>query len=120
MLAGLDVVRRPGAFVYLTSLPDTPAPDEAVAVIDEGTAMTYIVPADSPLAAHAHFPAAWLTLTVESSLDSVGLTAIVAAALADAQIPANVLAGFHHDHLLVPVEMADDAIDVLRRLRSRS
>jgi hypothetical protein len=120
MLAGLDVVRRPGAFVYLTSFRGTPAPPEAVAVIDEGTAMTFIVPADSPLAVEAHFPAAWLTLTVESSLDSVGLTAVVAGALADARIPANVLAGFHHDHLLVPVEMADDAIDVLRRLKTGS
>jgi uncharacterized protein len=27
-----------------------------------------------------------------------------------------VLAGYHHDHLLVPVDRADDAVDLLRRL----
>jgi hypothetical protein len=32
-------------------------------------------------------------------------------------IPCNVLAGFHHDHLLVPVDKADHCIAVLSALR---
>ncbi len=56
---------------------------------------------------------AWLTLTVQSSLDAVGLTAVVSARLADVGIPCNVLAGYHHDHLLVPVDRVDDAISAL-------
>jgi hypothetical protein len=63
------------------------------------------------------FVAAWLTLNVESALDAVGLTAAVATALAADGIACNVLAGFHHDHLLVPEERADDAIASLLRLR---
>ena len=62
------------------------------------------------------FPSAWLTLTVHSSLAAVGLTAAFAAALASGAIPANVLAGLRHDHLLVPVDRADDAIAALRAL----
>jgi len=64
------------------------------------------------------FVAAWLTLDVESALDAIGLTAAVATALAADGIACNVLAGFHHDHLLVPEERAEDAIASLMRLRS--
>lgn len=113
MLAGLEVVRRPGTFVYIAAAPGTPSPPGAVAMLDEGDAMSYIVPMDSPVAVNPQFPAAWLTLTVHSSLDAVGLTAAVATALAAHSIPANVLAGYHHDHVLVPVDRADDAIAVL-------
>jgi hypothetical protein len=60
-----------------------------------------------------------LTLTVWSSLEAVGLTAAFSRALADADIPCNVLAGYHHDHLLVPVDRADEAIAALRTLGSR-
>ncbi len=62
-------------------------------------------------------PVGWLTLTVESSLEAVGLTAAFAAALAERGIPANVLAGLRHDHVLVPVDRAEDAVAALRSLR---
>jgi hypothetical protein len=38
-------------------------------------------------------------------------------ALADAGLPANILAGFHHDHLLVPHDRAQHAVVVLENLR---
>ena len=63
------------------------------------------------------FEAAWLTLDVHSALEAVGLTAAFSAALGEAGIPCNVLAGFHHDHLLVPLDRADDAIACLLGLR---
>jgi len=62
------------------------------------------------------FIAAWLTLDVDSALDAVGLTAAVSSALAADGIPCNVLAGYHHDHLLVPTESAERAIAVLNDL----
>jgi hypothetical protein len=43
-----------------------------------------------------------LTLKVYSSLEAVGLTAFVSKVLADANIPANVVAAFYHDHVMVP------------------
>ena len=62
------------------------------------------------------FRAAWITMTVASALDAVGFTAAFATALAQAGISCNVIAGARHDHLLVPVERADEAMRVLRGL----
>nr|WP_231980396.1 ACT domain-containing protein [Tessaracoccus coleopterorum] len=59
---------------------------------------------------------AWITLTVHSSLEAVGLTAAVAGRLARAGIACNMLAGAHHDHLLVPTERADEVLLLLAGL----
>lgn len=56
---------------------------------------------------------AWITLSVHSSLDAVGLTAAVSRALTEAGISCNVVAAFHHDHLFVPVSDAARAMEVL-------
>jgi hypothetical protein len=60
------------------------------------------------------FVAAWIVLRFESALDMVGLTAAFSAALAERGIPCNVLAGLRHDHLLVPVDRADEAVAALQ------
>jgi hypothetical protein len=64
------------------------------------------------------FRASWITLTVNSDLAAVGLTAAVSRALADAGISCNVVAAAHHDHLFVPVEQGSDAVAVLRLLQA--
>lgn len=119
ILATMDVVRRPGAFAYIAAVSGTPPPAGASAMIDEGATTAYVVDADSDLGAQAAFRGAWLTLTVHTALDAVGLTAVVATALAGHDIPANVIAGLYHDHVLVPEDRADDAMAVLRDLRRR-
>ena len=119
LLRDLDVARRPGTFAYIQVAAGTPPPPVVAAMIDEGATTTYVVDADSPLAHEATFRAAWLTLTVHSALEAVGLTAAMATALAAADIPANVLAGALHDHVLVPEDRADEAIRILRALAGR-
>ena len=120
MLGTLDVEPRDGTWTLLTRrMPDAALDAQAAARIDEREGITYVVPehvareqGESP-----RFVAAWLTLRVHSALDAVGLTAAVSRALADAGIACNVLAGFHHDHLLVPAARRADAIAALHALR---
>ena len=66
------------------------------------------------------YRAAWITLTVHSDLHAVGLTAAVAAALAEEGLSCNVVAGAHHDHLFVPVDTADRAMHALRHLQEHA
>ncbi len=117
MLATLDVERRPGRFAFVSGDHPELRP-VAAAMIDEAEGTTLVVPVDAARSAgiDVEFEAAWLTLTVFSALDAVGLTAAFSAALGTVEIPCNVLAGYHHDHLLVPVDRVDDAVDTLRAL----
>jgi hypothetical protein len=59
--------------------------------------------------------AAWITLRTLTALDEVGVTATVAALLAQADISCNVIAGVYHDHLFVPPERAQEALEILQR-----
>jgi len=66
------------------------------------------------------FEAKLITLTVHSSLEAIGFLAMIATALAKAGIPCNAVAAFHHDHLFIPVERADDAFSLLNALSNSS
>ena len=61
-------------------------------------------------------PLAWITLTVHSSLEAVGLTAAVSKALTEADISCNVVAANYHDHIFVPLDDAERAMEALERL----
>ena len=116
MLATLGVQRRPGVFAYIAVNVPTPGLIAAAhAMVKEGRLTTIVLPVDAAERAGQSTDAqfAWLTLTVQSSLDAVGLTAAVSARLSAVGIPCNVLAGYHHDHVLVPVDRVDLAIDAL-------
>ena len=62
------------------------------------------------------FISAWITLTVHSALDAVGLTAAFSTALAREGISCNVIAGVHHDHIFVAAQDAERAMSALRDL----
>jgi hypothetical protein len=132
MLATLTVSRRDGVrhVVNLTTeewsdcleTGDVPSAVDAV-ITEPGESTVTIVCTGDELAARgwrSGFTAVWLTLDVHSSLLAVGLTAAVSTALARAGIPANMVAGFHHDHILVPEGRADEAVSCLQRLARES
>jgi hypothetical protein len=60
------------------------------------------------------FVCAWITLTVHSSLEAVGLTAAFSGALAAEKISCNVIAGYFHDHIFVGIDDAEKAMEILR------
>ncbi len=66
------------------------------------------------------FVGAIITLSEHTDLEAIGVTATIAAALAEHDVACNVVAGFHHDHLIVPWDRRHDAVAVLRGLGSVS
>jgi hypothetical protein len=119
MLATLEATVRPDEYVYAVVDAGHPAVPLAAATVAEDEGLTVVLrraDADSHAVPY-DFVAAWLTLTVHSALEAVGLTAAFARALGDAGISCNVLAGFHHDHLLVPAAEQARALAVIRGLR---
>jgi hypothetical protein len=120
LLRSLAPERQPGEYVYAT-VPVLPTGLDPALVFREQEGWTLVLPRAQAEAAGLDFtfPCAWLTLRVHSSLQAVGLTAAVADALADAGIACNAVAAYYHDHLFVPLDRADEAIELLRRL-SRS
>lgn len=57
-----------------------------------------------------------ITLSVHSSLDAVGLTAVVATKLAEHHISANIIAAYYHDHVFVQANYAKIALAALEEL----
>lgn len=114
LVAGLAPVVRPSPYVVVETDADVPA----AAIIVENESTTKVV---ERATADAHglpytFVAAWITCTIQSDLEAVGLTAVISRALADAGIACNVLAGSRHDHLLVPWRRRDEAVALLSAL----
>jgi uncharacterized protein len=93
--------------------------ENVVAAIREPEGLSLVVPLEvaERLGASIHFRAAWITLTVHSDLQAVGLTAAFSRALADVGISGNVVAGAYHDHIFVPHEQASEAMAVLVSLQ---
>ncbi|WEK46005.1 MAG: ACT domain-containing protein [Candidatus Andeanibacterium colombiense] len=58
-----------------------------------------------------------IVLTVNSALDGVGLTAAVSQKLAATGIACNMIAAFHHDHVFVPADDAEEALRLLLELQ---
>ena len=117
LLREMKPVLHPGEYVFCT-LDETPdlAHNEALAWFREAEGLSLIATrsqADARGWTYG-FVGAWITLTVESPLESVGLTAAVSRALADAGISCNVVAAYHHDHIFVPLEVAGRALDILK------
>ena len=58
-----------------------------------------------------------ISLSVHSSLETVGLTAAISRQLAERGISANIIAARYHDHIFVPIERAEEALQALQDLR---
>jgi uncharacterized protein len=111
---------QPGIFVFCTIPANQPVPAALNPLLtfreQEGT--TLVIPREEAEAAglnHA-FASRLIKLTVHSALDAVGFLAAITARLATAGISVNAVSAFHHDHLFVPIDRADEAMALLQNI----
>ncbi len=122
LLSTMAPIRHPGAYVFaLVAVVATDFEVQAlqpIATIREPEGCTVVIEESIATAAGlpVMFRAAWITLSVHSALNAVGFTAAFSSALGSAGISCNVMAGVLHDHLFVPYELGDLALETLLAL----
>ena len=119
LLSGMSPTLNDGDYVFccVTDMGLVKG-EEILGSFREKEGLTVIIERNRAQALGLHFDyvAAWITLTVHSALDAVGLTAAFATALGNAGISCNVIAAYYHDHIFVGREDAQRAIEVLEAL----
>jgi hypothetical protein len=108
-----------GDYAFCTAATlDSIDPKETIGLFKEDQGWTVILNKElaDKLTLRYSYIAAWITLTVHSSLEAVGLTAAFSAALAKESISCNVVAGYYHDHIFVAKDNAEKAMEVLKQL----
>ena len=120
LLKNMKPELQPGIFVFCTIAAGAPVPSALDPLLtfreEEGT--TLVVHREGAEAAGLGyaFASGLITLTVQSALDAVGFLAAIAVRLAAAGISVNAVSAFHHDHLFVPYDRADEAMALLQNM----
>lgn len=108
----------PGSFVFCTIPPNDSIPAAVSPLLtfreQEGTTLVILREEAEAAGLRYAFASRLITLTVHSSLEAVGFLAAITADLAAAGISVNAVSAFHHDHLFVPADRADEAMAVLQ------
>jgi uncharacterized protein len=123
LLASMEPELQPGVVVFASVPLDASLQGiAAIGTFREKEGLTVIVEESEASKAGLTplFRAAWITLTVHSDLNAVGLTAAFARALGEANISCNVVAAALHDHIFVPVDDAGRALAALAALQQRA
>jgi hypothetical protein len=119
MIAGMRPALMPGAYVFCAAPPDMaePPPDTLASFReDEGLSLLLPVEVAESFGLGSGPAMRRITLQVHSDLEGIGLTAAVAAALTREGIPCNMIAALRHDHVFVPIPLAERALAALERL----
>lgn len=118
LISSMNPVLNDGVYYFATLTKNIP-PTDIIASIYEQEGLSVVI---SEQTAKQHnlatqFKSAWITLNVHSDLSAIGLTATFAKALSDVGISCNVVAGNHHDHIFVPFDKKELAIQTLLALQ---
>ena len=114
MLAGMSPKLDDQSYTFAVLGDGEPPLTTVFAIVREAEGTTVILPMGEAQSDYAR-----ISLQVHSALDGVGLTAAVSTALAKAGIACNVIAGYYHDHLFVPWERREEAMEILRDLSAQ-
>lgn len=107
LLEALDPKLHPERYSFSpASLPTLS--DNQFALVREDEGLTLVQP--DPAGEWAR-----ISLGAHSSLEAVGLTAVLSSRLAERGIGANIVAGLYHDHLFVPWARREDALAALTK-----
>ena len=120
LLGSMEPKLHDGVYVYCVAPHGSDVAGlSPVATISESEGLTLVLSEEQAIGAGLRvlFRAAWITLMVHSDLEAVGLTAAFAHALGQAGISCNVVAGAYHDHIFVPFEQAQLAMEALIELQ---
>ena len=125
MISGMTPVLQPSIFVFITTQDRDLIEalfSDAVSIFREDEGVSMLIPIE--LAKKSRLKVDQLmrciTLNVYSSLEGVGLTAVVSSALGDNGISCNMVAAFHHDHVFLPSGQCDLAMEVLTSLQNEA
>ena len=124
LLASMKPVLRSGEFVFITVEPDKSGAlaEPGIGRFLEEEGLTVILPRLAADQAHCRYelPFRMITLTVHSSLAAVGFLAAITARLAQAQISVNPVSAYYHDHLFVPADKAEAALQILTSIAAEA
>ncbi|RUU87139.1 ACT domain-containing protein [Mesorhizobium sp. M7A.F.Ca.MR.176.00.0.0] len=117
LLASMTPELLAGTYVFATLAPGVAQPEglEPVMIFREREGVTLIVDEEKAIAAAltASFRCRMVTLNIHSSLEAVGFLAAITARLAAAGMGVNPVSAFYHDHLFVPADRAEEALELL-------
>lgn len=115
----IQPILHPSTFVYGSLAADRlPLDVRPFCIVRESEGLTVVLADEDAARLGMSRSRQWrlITLTIHSSLEAVGLIALVSRVLAERNIACNVVSGYYHDHLLVPCDRADDAMAALADL----
>ena len=116
LLQNMHPQAQDGSFVFLTSANGFSEQEQrdAVMLFKEVEGITIIIKEELAKALTTQTPRwAMITLTVRSDLNAVGFLAVITRKLADAGISVNPVSAFYHDHLFVPWDKREEAMEIL-------
>ncbi|RUU11514.1 ACT domain-containing protein [Mesorhizobium sp. M7A.T.Ca.TU.009.01.3.2] len=117
LLASMTPELLAGTYVFATLASGVAQPEglEPVMIFREREGVTLIVTEEKAIAAAltASFRCRMVTLNIHSSLEAVGFLAAITTRLAAAGMGVNPVSAFYHDHLFVPADRAEEALELL-------
>jgi len=122
LLGSMSPKLEDDAFVFLTSADgfSHEEKEEALMVYKEVEGVTLLVREGIAQAMGKEYKDTWakITLTVHSDLNAVGFLASILPKLADAGISVNPVSAYFHDHLFVPWEKRELAMEILASFKN--